>query len=279
MTAQKMPEDYYEEATTEYMQSNDSAALSDYAFLVAHYPRNKFCSIAYYNMGTIYERSGNDKKSIGCYRAAIYAHNEKARDKEAFISRHEGERLSALRLSDLYTKNGSYDSALYFAYVYDTGFSKGDYYGVAGSHNPVATIKLTDIYTKANRIIEAEKVLLSRCIFQLTEYNEHEVSKRLKELFTKYEQPAKLKSEIENAINRYTLDTVNINRGGPDTLVYCRFYFLGTKVRVFYCSMNDLYKLDFGDDMQVPRVVESIEKEHVIDLLKRSELYCLIQGL
>lgn len=273
---QKMPEDYFTEARIEMFQKNDSAAVRDYTYIVEHYPKSKFCSTSYCQMGGIYARWGEEGRAIKSFRAAIFGRDGEQPNKATQISAYDDIANAADRLINIYERMGNYDSALYFLYLYDTGFSK--IYGCgmeADAAKSRTVVRYAEINLKANRVRDAEKALLSMNVFAWGKFDD-EVCKKLKELFTEYERPAALRSQIETAVDHYFIDTVyRTYDGGQYTTTYCCLNFLGVNVRYPYpATIFDRGSFDDG-----PQMAELSEKEKIIANLKKSDLYLLIQEL
>jgi hypothetical protein len=273
-SGQKSAEDYVLEIER---GGKDSLALQNYMYIVENHPTSKFHSSAQYYIGNYYEKKGEDRLAINAYKETVFDLYSGPLTKATEINEYSPKARAIDRLIDLYEKVGNYDSALYFLYLCDTGISIFKSCEVQPEFFwQYRVVRYADLYLKANRIREAETILLSRYGFAWSNYvGEFEgvVAGKLKEVFAKYENRDTLKSQIETAVNNYFFDTSYHER---DTLVYCCFNFWGVKIKMFYLSLPGPYKYDYGPDPLTPG---SSEREKIIANLRKSELYSAIREL
>ena len=191
-------------------------------------------------------------------------------NKIATLNKSTGRRAAA-RLSGLYEKMGNYDSALRYFYMYDTSFNKNlNCAMMADLEEDEIAARYGELYEQAGYNRDGEKAMLRRRVFNWRGYD-GETSKKLKQMFTKYEQPAALKTQIEDAVQHYFLDTTYETFGGKQyPYIYCCINFLGVKVRFF---ANDDGYYGFDNVLVLPG------EDRYIANLKKSELYTLVEGL
>ena len=283
--AQKMAEDYFFEANYKKdVLENESAALIDYLYLVEHYPDSKYCIEAFYEMGGIYDSMKQNQLAINAYRGTVFNKYRGQLNKDTTFSEFDVKPIAIERLAGLYEKIGVYDSALYFRYLYDTAirvfYSCGTGLELRFTNN---TVTRANLHLKANQVKEAEKILLSAFTWRnyddryIEEYDGYSgVRATLQELFTKHKNADTLKARIETAVNNYYFDTTYLLIDGMiDTSVYCVLNFLDTKVGfLYYCNMN--VSGSFVIDVRNPGLPD---RKKIITILKRSELYHMIQKL
>lgn len=266
--SQKAPEDYMREAE----DAHDSIALVNYMYIVQKHPTNKLCPDAYLNIARIYEKQGKEADAIAIHRKIIaLAMAKKANGGDThYTFTHDGNR-SARFLCDFHEKMGNYDSAIYFLSIYDTvlpgnlGCGMGEQEGIL--------IRYADFYAKGNRVRDAEAVLLSH---SNVAYIEPRLKEKLTELFKKYEHPENLRTEIEKAVNNYSIDTIYREYDGRlDTSNYCCINFLGVKTGCHYRSLIT-GESSWGVGTPMPAMVG---REKIIALLKKTALYLMIKEL
>ncbi|WP_276132420.1 tetratricopeptide repeat protein [Polluticoccus soli] len=278
-----MAEDYYYETIHVSDTSiSDSIVLTNFSYLVEHFPRSRFCTDAYYFLGQVHEKKGDDRLAISAYRRSILGQDEQLPPRDTVLSDFGTAVHSLKQLIDLYEKTGNYDSALYFLYAEDTALSI--FHG-CGTGEDLAregsAIRRANLHLKLNQVRDAERLLLTYVPFTKRGYEGEygaSASERLSEIFSKYDNANTLNQQIEKAIENYSLDTVyDRTDTRQDTMVYCFFNFLGVKIGYFYRGLPGPYEDEvYKYSLELPSVSE---KERIVAVLKKSELYRMVRQL
>lgn len=279
---QKTPSDYYEEGTKAQFHLDYQLALADFRYIVDEHPKNDLCSISYYHLGTIYARLGDSASAIQALRNSILCGSAETVPKFIHYFDNQYRIVAAHQLCEIYNAMYDVDSAVFYWNLYDSSF-----HGFSGCGNAAANdrdyqvVQFANIYLHAGRVAEGVNILLTRSFFRIVPQSAGDQKRyytravqRLQEILPKQAQPTQLKAEIENAVSNFFFDTVLTGRAmSTDTAVYCCFTFQKAKVRFFYSDLS----FYFVDESMV--VQPANDRNGIIDQLKRSELYQMIESL
>jgi tetratricopeptide (TPR) repeat protein len=162
--AQKMPDDYFEEASQSFESGDYSKALEGYRYVVDNHPRNELYPRAYYNMGLIYSKQKKYELAIPVFTSILKSNfNETEKlggnimDDPYANYRHRASEM----LTDIYQQKKMYDSALFYLVQADSVYPYLHFCGNEYAANAVNTaLQYAAIYKNLNKSDQAITVLL-----------------------------------------------------------------------------------------------------------------------
>jgi tetratricopeptide (TPR) repeat protein len=198
---QKMPSDYFEEAS-KYIDDNklEEARIS-YQYIVDNCPKNELYPKAFYNVGYIYFIQKNYNKAIPIFKAILESDfNEKENLGGGIMAdpyTNYKNRASRI-LSDIYYEQQLFDTALYYHALSDKVYPYLHFCGNEYASNDVYTaLRYADIYQKLNQPEKAIEKLLPTVFITLADNSE--VIEKLKILLT---EKKGIKIELDNSLNQ-----------------------------------------------------------------------------
>jgi len=258
--AQKMPSDYFEEASTSFEEEDYDKALLGYQYIVDNFPKNELFSMSYYNIGHIYYTQNKFEKAISIFKTILESNfNEKEKLGGGFMEdpytnyKHRASEM----LSIIYYDQKMYDKALEYFVLSDTNYPYLHFCGNEYASNDIYTaLRYSDIYQKLNQPDKAIESLLPTVFITLA--NNSNVIEELKKLLSKKKN---LKIELDESLSKiYPKKTDKVNNS------FTRYYFtfLNTEIMVPNGYEDEENKF---------------EKEKAISEIKQTEFYKMIQKL
>lgn len=261
-TAQKMPEDYFNEAFDFYTAQDYHKALQNFMYIVNNHPRNELYPRAFYNTGELYYLQQNYDKAIEVFQAIIESDfNEKEASGGGIMDdpytnyRHR----ACVFASTIYFEKEDYEQALYYLELGDTTYPYLHFCGNEYAANDVHTaLRFAEIYEKLNKPDEAIAKLLPEVFVTLANN-----SKIIAELSRLLKDKKGLKQELDKALNAMYTKTEVTERH-----TYIRYYFtfLGAEI---YVPGSTSYKEEN----------EVFDKKNGIKEIKQTEFYQMISKL
>jgi tetratricopeptide (TPR) repeat protein len=258
--AQKMPSDYFDEASKYLEDDNYEKALSGYQYIVDNFPKNELYPKSHYNIGYIYYTQKKFDKAIPIFKTILESNfNEKENlgggimDDPYTNYRHRASEI----LSNIYYDQKMYDTALQYFALSDTAYPYLHFCGNEYASNDVHTaLRYSDIYQKLNQPDKAIESLLPTVFITLADN-----SKVIDELKKLLSDKKNLKKELEESLNK-----IYSKKTDKTDYSFTRYYFtfLNTEIAV-----PDSYE----DDKK------KFEKEKAIKEIRQTEFYKMIQNL
>lgn len=257
---QKMPSDYFEEASKYYEEEKFDEALKGYQYIVDNHLKNELYPRAFYNVGYIYFIQKKYDKAIPIFKEIL----ESDFNEEEYIGggimadpytnyRHRASKI----LSEIYYAKKKYDTALHYFTLSDTTFPYLHFCGNEYASNEVHTaLRYADIYQKLKQPEKAIEKLLPSVFISLADN-----SKVIEELKILLADKKSLKQELDNSLNN--IYSKNIDR---EDYSYKSSYFKFLNVEI---AVPDIY-----DDE-----VEKFDKEKAIKEIQQTDFYKMIEQL
>lgn len=258
--AQKMPSDYFDEASQSYENKDLEKALADFQYIVDHHPKNELYPRAFYNVGYIYYSQKKFKNAIPVFNAIVNGNfDERERVGGDIMSnpyanyRHKASEL----LSDIYYEENMYDSALYYFALADTANPYIHFCGNEYAANNVHTaLRYADIYQKLEQPEHAVKKLLAAVFIELAD-NSAVIDELQRLLGNKQGIKATLDESLRNIYPK-KLKSGNYS--------YTQYYitFLDAEIPVPESAVKD---------------EEELDKEKAVETIKLTEFYKMVEKL
>lgn len=255
---QKMPSDYFQEATRCFNDGDRDKALECYLYIVENHPRNELYPRALHNVGYVYFLERKYQESVNAYTKLLNGgHNELEPLGGGIMAdpytnyRHR----AASQISDCYYELGQYDSALRYLALSDTAYPFRSDCGNAYAENDIRTaLRYADIYQKLGQPDKAIEKLLHEVFNTGLADN----SKIIVELEKLLKGKPKLLKKLEKAIDGVYLKTFTSDYGDYER--YC-IQWLGVEIVYPYRSW------------------ETNTKENVMKKMRESEFYKMVASL
>lgn len=227
--AQKMPDDYFEEASRSFETGDYDKALDGYRYIVDKHPGNELYPRAYYNMGLIYSRQKKYDQAIPVFSSILKSNfNETEKlggsimDDPYANYRHRASEM----LTDIYMQQKMYDSALCYLARADSVYPYLHFCGNEYAANAINTaLQYAAIYKKLNKPGQAIAALLP-VVFE-TLSNNAQVIGQLKVLLKNRKGLVK---ELDRSLNKIYAREI---KDGDDSYKNYFFKFLDTEIPVF----------------------------------------------
>lgn len=258
--AQKMPSDYFEEASKFYEDSAFDKALDAYQYIVDKHSKNELYPRAFYNMGCIYFKQKEFEKAIAIFKSILTRNfNERENlggdimDDPYTNFKHRASEV----VSDIYYEREKYDSALYYFVLSDTAYPYLHFCGNAYAEYDVYTaLRYADIYQQLKQPEKAIAKLLPAVFITLA--NNEKVIEELQKLLKS--KPG-LKSRLDESLNRIRSKEFK-QRGYSYSGYYIEF--LGAEIAV----------PEGYDDQK-----KKFDKQKAIKAIKETDFYKMISEL
>lgn len=258
--AQKMPSDYFEEASKHFENDDYDQALAGYQYIVDHCRKSELYPKAYYNIGFIYYTQRAFEKAEPIFKAILESNfNEKENSGGGVMEdpytnyKHRASEF----LSAIYYDKKMYDVALEYFTLSDTVYPYLHFCGNEYALNDIHTaLRYADIYQKLNQPDKAIEALLPTVFITLADN-----SKVIGELRTLLLNKKNLKKELEQSLSKIYSKKIN-DDNNSFTSYY--FKFLGAEIAVPYSYEDDSSKSD---------------KEKAIKEIKQTDFYKMISKL
>jgi tetratricopeptide (TPR) repeat protein len=258
--AQKMPSDYFDEASKLFEAKKYNKSLPLFQYIVDHYQRDELYPMAYFNTGVIYNLEKRYNKAIIVFNGILKSSfNEKQPVGGGIMAgpfanyRHNASEI----LSDIYYDKKMFDSALHYFALSDTVYRFSHFCGNAYASNHVHTaLRYADIYQKLNRTGKSIESLLP-AVF-ITFADNSKVIDELKKLFANQKY---LKKVLDESLTKIYPKEIR-KRDDVYTMYY--FKFLNTEITVPNGYEDDETKFD---------------KEHAIKEIRQTKFYKMIENL
>jgi tetratricopeptide (TPR) repeat protein len=255
---QKMPSDYFQEATRYFNEGDMDKALEGYLYIVENHPRNELYPRALHNVGYVYFLQRKYQESVDAYTKLLNGgHNELEPLGGGIMAdpytnfRHR----AATQISDCYYELGQYDSALHYLALSDTVYKYISTCGNAYAEYYIRTaLRYADIYQKLGQPDKAIGKLLPQ-VFDSGLADNSKIIAKLKKLL---KGKPKLLKQLDKAIDGVYLKTFTSDYGDYER--YC-IQWLGVEIRYPY------------------KPWEENTKETVMKKMRESEFYKMVAGL
>ena len=256
---QKMPSDYFQEATRYFNEGDMDKALEGYLYIVENHPRNELYPRALHNVGYVYFLQRKYQESVDAYTKLLNGGQNELEPLGGGIMadpytnfRHR----AATQISDCYYELFQYDSALRYLALSDTAYPYRSDCGNAYAEYYIRTaLRYADIYQKLGQPDKAIEKLLP----QVFETGLADNSKIISELKKLLKGKPKLLKQLEKAINGVYLKTFTSDYGDYER--YC-IQWLGVEIEYPYRFNKSEYT-----------------QENVIKKMRESEFYKMVAGL
>jgi len=260
---QKMPSDYFEEASNYFEEEKFDEALKGYQYIVDNHIKNELYPRAFYNVGYIYFIQKKYDKAIPIFKEILESNfNEKENLGGGIMAdpytnyRHRASEI----LSEIYYDKKKYDTALYYFDLSDTTYPYLHFCGNEYASNDVYTaLRYNAIYQKLNQPDKAIEKLLPTVFITLADNSE--VIEELKKLLADRKG---LKKELDNSLSK--IYSKKIDREDYSYTRYCS-EFLNVEIAV-----PDSYE-SYEDEK------DKFDKEKAIKEIKQSDFYKMIEKL
>ena len=257
--SQKMPSDYFDEASKYFEEKKYDDALNAFQYIVDNHPKNELYSKAFYNVGYIYLIEKNYEKAIFVFKAILESNfNEKENlggDIMADPYTNYKHRASSI-LSTIYYEKNMFDTALYYLVLSDTVYPYLHFCGNELSENEIYTaLRYADIYQKLNQTNKAIEKLLPTVFITLYADN----SKVIEELKKLLAGEKGLKKELDKSLAKIYPKTIQ-----REIYIYTRYYFKFINVEIAVPGSYEDEKHKF-------------DKEKAINEIKQTVFYKMIE--
>lgn len=257
---QKMPSDYFDEASNYFEDENFNEALKGYNYIVNNHPKNELYPRAFYNVGYIYFIQKKYAKSIPIFKEILESNfNEKENLGGGIMAdpytnyRHRASEI----LSEIYYDKKKYDTALYYFALSDTTYPYLHFCGNEYASNDIyAVLRYADIYQKLKQPEKAIEKLLPAVFITLA--NNSKVIKELKKLLMGKKG---LKQELDNSLSKIYSKKID-----TENYTFTRYYFkfLNAEIAVLKSYEDEKDKFD---------------KDKAITEIKQTDFYKMIEKL
>lgn len=255
---QKMPSDYFEEASRYYKELDLDNALAGYLYIVENYPCNELYPRALNNVGHIYFLQKKYQEATEAFTKLLNGGQNELEPLGGGIMadpytnfRHR----AATQISDCYYELGQYDSALRYLALSDTVYKYISTCGNAYAEYYIRTaLRYADIYQKLGQPDKAIEKLLPQ-VFETGLADNSKIIAKLKKLL---KGKPKLLKQLDKAIDGVYLKTFTSDYGDYER--YC-IQWLGVEIRYPY------------------KPWEENTKENVMKKMRESEFYKMVAGM
>jgi len=260
---QKMPSDYFEEASNYFEEEKFEEALKGYQYIVDNHTKNELYPRAFYNVGYIYFIQKNYDKAIPIFKEILESNfNEKENLGGGIMAdpytnyRHGASEI----LSEIYYDKKKYDTALNYFALSDTAYPYLHFCGNEYASNDVYTaLRYGDIYQKLNQPDKAIEKLLPTVFITLVD--NLKVIEELKKLLADRKG---LKQELDNS-----LSTIYSKKNDREDYSYKRYYFKFLNVEI---TVPDSYE-SFENEK------DKFDKDKAIKEIKKTDFYKMIEKI
>lgn len=257
---QKMPSDYFEEASNYFEEEKFDEALKGYQYIVVNHIKNELYPRAFYNLGYIYFIQKKYDKAIPIFKEILESNfNEKENLGGGIMAdpytnyRHRASEI----LSEIYYGKKKYDTALYYFALSDTTYPYLHFCGNEYASNDVHTaLRYGDIYQKLNQPDKAIEKLLPTVFITLADN-----SKVLEELEKLLSDKKGLKLELDNSLSKIYSKKID-----SEDYSYNRYYFKFLNVEI---AVPDSYQDE----------EDKFDKEKAIKEIQQTDFYKMIEKL
>ena len=256
---QKMPSDYFQEATRYFNEGDMDKALEGYLYIVENHPRNELYPRALHNVGYVYFLQRKYQESVDAYTKLLNGgHNELEPLGGGIMAdpytnfRHR----AATQISDCYYELGQYDSALRYLALSDTVYKYISTCGNAYAEYYIRTaLRYADIYQKLGQPDKAIEKLLPEVFNTGLADN----SKIIVELEKLLKGKPDLLEKLDESIDGVFLKTFTTENGD-----YERYYiqWLGVEIEYPFRFSKSEYT-----------------KENIMKKMRESDFYKMVAGL
>lgn len=252
---QKMPSDYFQEATRYFNDGDMDKALECYLYIVENHPRNELYPRALHNVGYVYFLERKYQESVDAYTKLLNGGQNELEPLGGGIMadpytnfRHR----AATQISDCYYELGQYDSALHYLALSDTVYEYISTCGNAYAEYYIqSALRYADIYQKLGQPDKA----IGKLLPQVFDSGLADNSKIIAELEKLLKGKPKLLKKLDKAIDGVYLKTFTSDYGDYER--YC-IQWLGVEIVYPYKPWEDDTK-------------ESVKKK-----MRESEFYQMI---
>lgn len=237
---QKMPSDYFDEATNFFEEEKFSEALNAFQHIVDNNPKNENYPKAFYNVGYIHYIQKDYDKAIKIFKAILESDFDETErlgggimDDPYANYRHRSSEI----LSEIYYNKNKFDMALQYFILSDISYPYIHFCGNEYASNKVHTaIRYAKIYQKLKQPNKAIEKLLPVVLITLADNSE--VIKELKKLLIGRKG---LRQELDSS-----LDNIYSKKIEEEKYSYTRHYFkfLKTEIEI----PNDYDEEEFNKD-------------------------------
>ncbi|NLL27518.1 MAG: tetratricopeptide repeat protein [Bacteroidales bacterium] len=259
-TAQKMPSDYFEEASKYFEDEKFDEAIKSYQYIVDYHSKNELYPRAFYNIGYIYFIQKKYDKAIPVFKKILESNFNEKEDLGGNIMvdsytnyKHKGSKI----LSEIYYAEEKYDTALYYLALSDTTFPYLHFCGNENASNNIyIALRYADIYQKLKQPEKAIEKLLPTVFITLAD--NLKVIEELKKLLT---DKKGLKKKLDNSLNK--IYPKKIDR---EDYSYTKYYFKFLNVEIAVPN-------NYEDDKK------KFDKDKAIKEIKQTNFYKMIEQL
>ena len=225
---QKMPSDYFQEATRYFNDGDMDKALECYLYILENHPRNELYPRALHNVGYVYFLQRKYQESVDAYTKLLNGRQNELEPLGGGIMadpytnfRHR----AATQISDCYYELGQYDSALHYLALSDTVYKYISTCGNAYAEYYIRTaLRYADIYQKLGQPDKA----IGKLLPQVFDSGLADNSKIIAELEKLLKGKPKLLKKLDKAIDGVYLKTFTSDYGDYER--YC-IQWLGVEIR------------------------------------------------
>ncbi|WP_129019651.1 tetratricopeptide repeat protein [Edaphocola flava] len=264
--SQKMPSDYFSEASVFLEKKEFQKALDGYQYIVDRYPQSELYPRAYFNTGYVHMLKKDYDQAIYIFKTILHNYfNEKESLGGALMDdpytnyQHRATEL----LSTIYSKKQMFDSALYYFTLSDTAYV---YLSDCGNEHDKyefhKALRYAELYKNINQTDKAVRKLLP--IIFAPQGRDVIVNQRL-QLLLKGQKG--LKNELDKALEKiYPKDITKETY----TNIHYYFHFLDLEVRIPNALIEE--KVTFGEK-------KLLDREKTIAKIHKTSFYLMIKGL
>lgn len=228
VSGQKMPSDYFQEATRYFNEGDMDKALECYLYIVENHPRNELYPRALHNAGYVCFLQRKYQESVDAYTKLLNGGQNELEPLGGGIMadpytnfRHR----AATQISDCYYELGQYDSALHYLALSDTVYKYISTCGNAYAEYYIRTaLRYADIYQKLGQPDKA----IGKLLPQVFDSGLADNSKIIAELEKLLKGKPKLLKKLDKAIDGVYLKTFTSDYGDYER--YC-IRWLGVEIR------------------------------------------------
>ncbi|MBO9592414.1 MAG: tetratricopeptide repeat protein [Niabella sp.] len=200
--AQKMPQDYFNEAVQWEEAGKPDAAIANYHYIIKHHPRNKIYVNALYNLGNAFAAKKEYRQAIAAYEKVVNSgYDDKTLVGGDIMASPLGnlKHYASMGIYEAYDSLKQYDSALVYLNQANNVNSYEHFCGNAQASKDIyMSLRYADLFENLKDSTSSEKALL-QTIFHESEGNT-EVIQRLISLY-KYRGYKQLALEFDKAVD------------------------------------------------------------------------------
>lgn len=257
---QKMPSDYFEEASKYFEEEKFDEALKCFQYIIDNHSRNELYPRAFYNVGYIYFILKNYDKAIPIFKEILENDFNEKEDLGGGIMAdpYTNYKNRACKiLSNIYYEKQIFDTALYYHALSDTIYPYLHFCGNEYAWNDVYTaLRYADIYQKLKQPDKAIEKLLPTVFITLADN-----SKVIEELKTLLAGKKKLIKQLNNSLRK--IYTKKIDKENYSYKIYY-IKFLNIEIVLPYSYEDEEGKFD---------------KKKAINEIKQTDFYKMIEKL